>query len=273
MISSLLVLTDFYRPANHALTYASHLAGAIGARLVLLHVHRDALSDPERFTGLAELNAESTQLAFASLIADLPGTAVAEVGHGRVADAVATALRKYQPALLVVGRTDASGTPDELITATALDLLRVAPYPMLVVPDAPYIPPVPRRVLLAVDGEPFSLGTYAGSARHLLDTLRAELTVLHVTDRPATAETDSDALDSVQRTGLLTDLAIPVRIRHLVAEHPAGGILQAAKPATYDMVAVIARPRSFLGAFFHNSVTAQVLLHSQLPVLVLPAID
>jgi nucleotide-binding universal stress UspA family protein len=37
------------------------------------------------------------------------------------------------------------------------------------------------------------------------------------------------------------------------------------------MVVLIARPRSLLCDLFHGSVTAHVLLHSPVPVLVLPA--
>ena len=47
MALSLLVLIDFYQPADHALAHSDRLAIAIGARLVLLHVRRDAILDPE----------------------------------------------------------------------------------------------------------------------------------------------------------------------------------------------------------------------------------
>ena len=75
----------------------------------------------------------------------------------------------------------------------------------------------------------------------------------------------------MQRTGLTLDLAQPIRTRSIIAAHPVEGILEAAAPTETDLVAVIARPRSFWSDLFHNSVTAQVLLHSAVPVLVLPA--
>ena len=81
------------------------------------------------------------------------------------------------------------------------------------------------------------------------------------------------ALDSVRRTGLADDLAILTRYRCVFAPHPAEGILRAAAPAEFDIVALIARPRSFLNRLFHRSVTAQVLLHGAISVLVLPATE
>ena len=274
MAAPLLVLTDFFQPANRALNYAAILAAALGTRLVLLHVQRDSLLDPELLTDeLVHRNTEAVNLAFSSLVRGLPVPAVAEIGHGRVADAVAAAVGRHHPALLVLGRPTTDDLPDELMTTTALELLRAAPCPMLVVPPTLRITPeAPKRVLLAVDGEDFSLGAYAAPMRQLLDKLTAELTVLHAEVQPGnTAATTAEALESVQRTGLTLNLAQPIRTRSIIAAHPAEGILNAATPAETDLVAVIARPRSFWSDLFHNSVTAQVLLHSAVPVLVLPA--
>ena len=274
MALSLLVLTDFTHPASHALAYADCLAGAIGARLVLLHVRRDAILDPEQLTGtLADRDTEAINLAFASLERELTVPAVVEMGHGLVAEGVARAVRQHQPSLIVLGRNEAGNTPDELLTPLAIALLRTIPHPLLVVPASHAALPVPRRMLLAVDGEPFTLGPYAGPVRHLLNALPAALTVLHVLPPGSVNVLPGMALKSVERTGLVDDLAELTHHRSVFAPHPAEGILRVAKPADFDVVALIARPRSFLGSLFHHSVTARVLLHSPLPVLMLPAME
>jgi nucleotide-binding universal stress UspA family protein len=271
MAPALLILTDFFRAADCALDYATNLARPLGARLVLLHVRRDSLLDPDQFTGeLSNLNQEVIALALKRMAGELAVPVVAEIGHGRVVDAVADAVSRHQPLLVVLGRPDYAETPDELVHTTALDLLRTAPYPLLVVPATVAGGP-PRRVLLAVDGEPFTLGQHAGPMRHLLTALGAELTVLHVaTD--ATPTPADEVLDSVVRTGLGIELAAPVRYQSTTAPHPAEGILQATQAGEVDLVLLLARPRSFWGQLFHHSVTAQVLLHSAVPVLVLPTL-
>lgn len=272
MATSLLILTDFFQAANRALNYATRLAGPLCARLVLLHVRRDSVLDAEMFTGqLSNLSKEAIQLALSSLSEGLTVPVVAEVGHGRVAFAVADAVSRHHPALIVLGRSDYSGTPDELVQTTSLDILRTSPYPMLVVPhNLATTTTTPRRVLLAVDGEEFTLSEHAGSIRHLLTALHVELTVLHVAPEAGHPETVAQALNSVLQTGLAIDLP-PVYSRAVVNNSPAEGILAAATPTDFDLVMLIARPRSVLGHLFHHSVTAQVLLHSSLPVLVLPA--
>ena len=274
MALSLLVLTDFLKTANQALDYATDLATPLGARLVLLHVHRDSLIDPELLTGkLPDLDQPAVELALNGIVANLPVPAVAEIGHGRVTDAVADAVRRHHPTLIVLGRPNTEDTPDELVSTTALDLLRTALYPMLVVPPNAHAANPPRRILLAADGEDFSLGQPAEAVRDLFAALQAELTVLHVTEDTDPDENAAAALQIVQQTGLTADLALPIRTLNMNATDPADGILNAARPEDFDLVVLIARPRSFLGELFHHSVSAQVLLHSNVPVLVLPAAE
>ncbi|MDO7874395.1 universal stress protein [Hymenobacter sp. ASUV-10] len=267
----MLVLTDFHQPASVALAYAATLAQPLGARLLVVHAHRNALLDPELLTvSDSSLSAQARQPAFASLTRGLPVPAVTETIHGSVLATVAAALRRDHPELLVLGRPTDSSTPDELVSTTALDLLRAAPYPMLVVPPTAPAGRAPRRLLLAVDGESFSLGRYASMVRHLFRVLKAEVTILHVSPTPAATPLQT-ALASVLRIGLTIDLTRLSLARHIVASSPAAGILQAAQPGEFDLVLVIARPRSFLGKRFHHSVTAKLLLHCAVPVLVLPA--
>ena len=273
MTPSLLILTDFFRAANAALDYATNLAGPLGARLVLLHVRRDSLLDPELLTDeLSDLNRKATALALSRITHDLAVPVVAEVGHGRVALAVADAVARHHPLLVVLGRPDYSAIPDELVQTTALDLLRTAPYPMLIVPHQLGSSTLPRRVLLAVDGEDFTLGPHAGAMRYLSRILGVELTVLHVAPDAAADVSEDEVLASVRRTGVGVDLPVPMRFRRVVAARPAAGILHVAEVGDTDLVVLLARPRSFWGQLFHHSVTAEVLLHSPVPVLVLPTI-
>lgn len=269
MPASLLILTDFFQAANRALDYATNLARPLNARLVLLHVRRDSVLDPERLTDdFSSLSKEAIALALNSVTRSLPVPVVAEVGYGRVEVAVADAVARHHPILLVLGRPDHSDRPDELVQTTSLELLRHTPYPMLVVPHLVTSTAPPRRVLLAVDGEPFSLGAHTGTVQQLFTALKAEVTVLNVS--AGRHELNPAALESVRQTGLLLHLP-PAHTRTATNASPAHGILQVAQPHNFDLLVVIARERSFLGQLFHHSVTAQLLLDSALPILVLPA--
>ena len=265
----LLVLTDFFPAADRALDYATSLAAPLGARLVLLHVRRDSPLDADALSGVfTNLSTQGIALALNRLAHNLPVPVVAEMGHGRLLPAIADAVGRHQPVLVVLGRPNREALPDALRSTTALEILQHAPYPLLVVPpDLATLAP-PRRLLLAIDGEEFTLGEYASMARQLFDALQAELTVLHCV--PQAAAIAPAALDSVLQTGLALGLKPPV-FRQVVAAGPAEGILKTARPTDYDAVVLLARRHNVLGRLFHHSVTAQVLLHSKIPVLVLPA--
>ncbi len=116
MPTPLLIISDLFRAADQALDYATNLAESLGARLVLLHVRHDSILDPEMFTGeLSDLSKEATALALSRVADDLAIPVVVEIGHGRVAFAVADAVSQHHPLLVVLGRPDYSAIPDELV--------------------------------------------------------------------------------------------------------------------------------------------------------------
>ncbi|WP_303312534.1 universal stress protein [Hymenobacter sp. BT730] len=268
MAASLLVLTDFFPAANRALDYAANLAGALHAGLILLHVRRTSLLDAEGFSGaVSGQTQESARVALSRLAEGLSVPAVIEVRQGRVAEVVAQAIKQHQPDLLVLGRPDTEAQPEESVSTASLAILQASPYAMLVLPTHVPHGARPRRLLIALDGEPFHLGQGNQLLAQLFKALHAQLILLHISTH---METAASALDSFTQTGLSANLP-PVQSLLLRHSSPAEGILQAADPAQYDIVVLIARPRSILGKLFHRSVTAQVLLQSRLPVLVVPA--
>lgn len=50
----------------------------------------------------------------------------------------------------------------------------------------------------------------------------------------------------------------------------AQGVFAAVQDTKADLVVVLAREPSYLGELFHHSITAQLLAHCPVPVLVLP---
>jgi len=267
MTPTLLVLTDFSPAANRACDYATSLAVALAARLVLLHVRPDSGLDPKALgSKRTALSVSAAELALDSLVRSSPVPAVAELAHGRVLPAVTEALSRHQPNLVVLGRPDCDDLPDETPTTTALQILQHAPYPMLVVPPTrPSVAP-PRCLRLAADGEAFTLGGFAGSARHLLGALQAKLTVVHCAPY---FKLSNAPLESVLQTGMALDLPQP-RTLQVVNTNPVKGILSAAQPADCDLLVMLARRRSRVSHLFHRSLTARVMLHCPVPVLVLP---
>lgn len=271
MLPTILVLTDFSAAADHALRYAEGLAGSLGAALVLVPVDAPLpLLTPE---WAATEHLHSGEQVAGRGLATPPRhrlTAVADTGAGALVEAVMKAAGQQQTILLVVGRPDARGLPAELVAATALDLLRATPYPLLVVPHNTPASVPPRNVLLAADGAPFTIEPAAEPICRLLNSPAVRLTVVYVADGTTTLGSTTGALNAVCLAGLVSERAtiIPHRVTNV---DPAAGILATVPTLRSELVVLLARPHQMPEGVFHHSVTAEVIRCSPIPVLIVPA--
>ncbi len=271
MHTSLVVLTDFFAVSNRALSYAAGLAVPLQAHLVLLHVRHDGLLAPEEYRSYRSRQSEQkTAQALQHLASSQPVPTEVDISEDFLPEAVEEVVHRHHPLLLVLGRPGMAHAPEEIVVTTAMDLLRHAPYPLLVVPTVGWEAFPPRRLLLAVDGEPFHLPQPGQAVRRLLATTGGTLDVVHVTD--GHAHPDALAIiDSLQRNGLTEELLDPSRLHVVPMPFATQGIMQEAARLEADMLVVIARRHSLLGSLFHRSVTASLLQQCPIPVLVLPA--
>lgn len=274
MTSSLVVLTDFFAVSNRALSYAAELAVPLHAHLVLLHVRYDGLLSPANYRRLhTPAGEQRTDQALLRLAAAQPVPTAVDVSEQFLSDAVKEAVVRHHPLLLVLGRPGSATTPEEMVVGTALDLLRHAPYPLLVVPTVGWDSFPPRRLLLAVDGESFQL--YEGSPDalgQLLTATNGTLQVVHVTDDEHARPVAVDVLATLQANHLAGSLAAE-QVSEVYQPTVVGGVLQEAARLEADLLVLVARRHSLLGSLFHRSVTAQLLQESPIPILLLPAED
>ncbi|MGY2133138.1 universal stress protein [Hymenobacter sp. HD11105] len=271
MTAPLLLLTDFSAAADHALIYARAVATQLQAPLVLLHVRRTSLLDRELLTGRLPQHTEGEiAVELSRRTAELSVPSTVEVASKDVYEAVADAVQRHQPQLIVLGRPDYN-KPDELVDTTSLDLLRRTPVPLLVVPST--APPVPnlQRAIIAADNQPFNLTPAAAEVgQRLLTAFNATVNITHVVE-PEDDNTCTVAREQVEKSGLLTGLErVTARgQRHL---HPVAGILAAAEESGAGLVVMIARHHSILQRLFYQSVSAQVVRRTLTPaILILPA--
>ncbi len=275
MTPSIVVLTDFFAVTNRALSYAAGLAVPLKANLLLLHVRRNELLAPAEFASRHTAEGEGevkTLYALEALAAEQPVATAVDISDLSLAEAVQEVVGERPPLLVVLGRPGAEPAPEDLVTATAMDLLRHTPYPLLVIPPAGWDAFPPRRLLLAVDGEPFRLVEYRDVLSQLLHATQGTLRLVQVTDNDETPPSAAAVLDTVRTNDLVNELA-EGSLRQVHQQTVVGGILREAAGQQADLLVIIARRHSLLGGLFHRSVTAQLLRESAIPVLVLPAAE
>ena len=271
MMPSVVVLTDFFAVTNRALSYAAGLAVPLKANLLLLHVRHNELLAPKEFASRHTAEGElKTLCALEKLAADQPVTTAVDISDASLAEAVREVVGQRPPLLVVLGRASTEPTGHDLVTDTAMYLLRHTPYPLLVIPPAGWDAFPPRRLLLAVDGEPFRLVEYRDVLDQLLHATHGTLSLVQVTDNDKIAPSPAAVLDTVCSNDLVNELT-KSSLHQIHRNTVVGGILQEAAGQQADMLVIIARRHSLLGGLFHRSVTAQLLRESAIPVLVLPA--
>ena len=272
----ILVLANFADAAEATARYAAALGAPLGLRLAMFHLEvYPVMLEPELVAASAEQtqrNEAETMAGLQDLASRLPGHPVVLETAGFMADGVAEAVRQQHALLLAMGLSHEHGLLDRLLVEQVLPVLRDTQRPLLLVPhDAPCVGP-PRRVLVAVDGEPFTPNAASQAIAPLLAAWGATFTVAHV--RPQDEERGSSpgrlALADVRASGLLPT-APAFELYEEAHVSPVTGILQAINDTQADLLVLIARPRSFLGELFHRSVTAAMLRHCSVPVLLLPA--
>ena len=273
MSLNLVVFAGFYPAARHTVRYANHLAQALHGQLVLLHVKRASLFDPYGLMAESfreeELGRETeTAAALYRLAEELHTAPTIEVATDLLPLVAHDLATRYQPVLFVLSQFDPSHANNSVARECA-ELLRAGHFPVLIVSPTVAATQAPRRVLIAVDREPFILAAHLHALRQLLALPGTELIVAHVSSGVEDDEGCSAALRAVQLSGLTQGLPTP-ELRGYENDDYAAGLLAAVQDTQADLVVVLARERSYLGNLFHRSVTARLLAKCPVPVLVLP---
>jgi nucleotide-binding universal stress UspA family protein len=278
MAPSIVVLANPTAASERAARYAALLSAPINAHLTLLNLlalnNYPVMLTPE----LADMETREAQLehnermgALWAMAESLPAPAEVEEAPGPMFDAVTTAVRRHMPVLLGMGLSAQRDLFDHILHNQALPVLRATRLPLLLVPEAAPDPALPHRVLVALDSELFTPSPAARRLAPLLAAWPAAFTVTNVAEsKESRGFSGQLSLAEMQASQLLPANA-PIALFETSDKPPTEGILQACAETHADLLVLIARPRSFLGNLFHRSVTADVLRHTRVPVLLVPA--
>jgi len=273
MALTLVVFAGFYATPRHTVHYANTLAQALHGQLVLLHVNRASMFDPYALVAESyhqdELNSQTnTAAALYRLAEELHTQPTVEIATDLLPEVAQDLAKRHHPALFVLSQPAPEPT-DSNVAQGCAELLRAGHFPLLLVPPTTPTDQPPRRILIAADAEPFALAANAQPMRQLLALPGMELIVAHVSSGVEDDAGCSAALRAVQLSGLVQGLPTPA-LRGYEHDNYAQGVLAAVQDTQADLVIVLARERSYLGELFHQSVTARLLAHCPVPVLVLP---
>lgn len=274
--------------ARDSVDQARPLARELGCRLTLLHVHNAREAPPEleglpqyRYQGVVESwdqqdhDAERHEVEWlrdmaAAVAADEPGL---EVDSLVVHAPLTRAFRSEDESVLVVASAGAAHLDG--LDPTTREILRAGDVPVLLFrPDVEMLPI--RRMLIALDGSPFSLEVLS-PALELARATGARVSLLEVVTRKGglvgllrpgdrSAETAERFLREV-RGEIPEDLG-PVDVRVVEMGNAAAGIASETRREAIDLVAMATHGRGGLKRLLLGSVAESVVRGSRVAVLV-----
>lgn len=271
--ASILLPTDFEQPARRAFAYGLSLAGAIRARVKILHVIMTptdslALSPDSRYLNSLKTSAllQLGRLARLAMEAGVP--AEPQLDFGAPDGCILEAAEKTHPRVMVMGTEGREGWDRLRLGSTAESVIRQAPCPVLAVHGG--LGGVVRRPirvklerwLWATDFSPSSEAARR-TVSSLARLLNAKVCVVHVTvKRPGGSQRRLNHLiQEFRRRGIQAE-------GFCLSGAPIEAILNQAARWQADVIAVGTQGRRGLPRLVLGSVAEGVLRRAGCPVLV-----
>jgi nucleotide-binding universal stress UspA family protein len=286
MLRTLLVPLDGSVLAEQALPYASGLACAAGARLLLV---RATLAHPVAGVDEADARAATVERAEVELggVAERlkhEGLAVEPVVYyAEAADAILEAARERQADLIVMSTLGRTGLGRWIYGSVANRVLQRAEVPLLLVPasgDRAWAAEGPRCILVPLDGSTLAEEALA-PAQSLADLGHADLLLVRVVEPVAPIEPhggylpplhDESELNTARQylehvASMLRSGGRSVSVQ-VVEGSPAAQISAVARERQVDLIAMATHGRGSVAQLVMGSVAAEVLRQASSPLLV-----
>lgn len=274
-MKTLLVLIDHSFSAFNAARYALSFAGTFESSKVILYNSFNYLADSAGELAFLTAGLESLRHESNERMADLqislepfrkPGTLIETIVDDRQLTIGVTEIAKdYKVDITIAGSKNRSAAGMLLIGSQIIDLINDFDSPVLIVPSAYIYEPVMCAVL-ATD-----LADVDKLPRTLIDKFtgdyRCKLLVLNVDPH----EREHSDIEQISGIGKLHRLLEPSRPDYHYTSNAdiSQGIREFSNEQHAGLIILIHKEHSFIHKLFYKSVEKEMIMHSNVPVLVL----
>ena len=271
MKNTILLLTDFSQNARNAIYYALSAFHPEDYQYILLHcyprIHTTAdvnisLSEKMRQESYASLEAE------ANIIRNHTGLPIQfeKMAYlGFLNEAVNYVAKEKHPDLVVMGTKGETGLPAILLGSHASSLIKATNIPLLIVPEDAQFRGL-HEIILAADIKTLAKPEHLEPLSELADLFDSTLTVVNVIK-----DETHDTVDDFEEVAVLKK-QFPehkLNFKHIHDHNVEHGIAQFVHDHPCDLLVVVERSRSFILDLFHKSVSKNLALHAETPLLIL----
>lgn len=272
---TILVPTDFSVTAKNAALYAIQLAQDLGIpKVTLYHAYQlpvsvDPMTPTLQMMDLEELKniAETGLTHFVKEVKSAISASVEleSINEFNVLDiGIEQQCEQSQVSLIVMGITGGSKMEEVLIGSNTTDIARKSKVPVIIIPSECKYTPL-EEIVLACDLKKVVENTPVQAIKDLLDSTKAKLYVLNVSDtaKPVSA----DATHQSQIVQALFEQYQP-DFRFLEGDDFTEVINQFASEHEVDLIITIPKKHGLFDKLFRRSHTKMLAFHSHVPLMV-----
>ena len=273
-IKNILVPTDFSATSRNAYTYAQVLAEAFEAKITVLHIKEHYLPASEisipSISIYDEIPLNETMKSFIeNQYSDTPVMVKAQVEskilRGNAIDEIIHYSKRDDVDLIVMGTTGLQDFISKIIGSVSLDVANKAHCPVVLVPRDATWQPI-NRIMFAANYAS-TLPKTVDEITHFAELLRANIHFVHVSDNKGgddkLMETIWDELFDA------SDPRVAFEMHTIYGGNVVEQLEKYAKHHRINLIAFVNKKRNFWQNLMHNSVTQNVSISTDKPMLIL----
>ncbi len=266
-MKKVLVLTDFSNTARNAALYALKMFAEENVNFTLLNAY-----DLE-FSGSPYVMQVKEEMAFESekglkqelsiLKRVFPEAVISAISRfGSLIDVVHERIHENHPDLIVLGCRGESALENFLLGSNAYEVIKSIKAPILVVPKSAQFKK-PERIVFATDLKDVNKDEIMTPIRDIVDRYRSALMFVNVLDDEYVNRLDAES----KIEGHFPN--VNVTFNFIDGEDVSKSINKFMEDNDAEMVALVRHDIGFFDRIFHPSVTKQMVLHPEHPMLIL----
>jgi len=270
-MKTLLVATDFSAAALNAAYYASDMALAINADIVLLNTYDIPVSYMElpvaaNFDSLQK-DAETELEKLKTDLVNRTGNKINITTTAMQAvffEGLKAVCEKVHPYAVIMGSQGTTAADHLLFGSHTTTAMKNLNWPLITVPKEGRFSAV-KKIGLACDFRKVINTVPASEIKLLLQDFDAHLHVLNI------GKEETFDPEIVFQSGLLEEMLLPVKVSyHFINNKDTdAGIIDFVEKNNIDLLIALPRRHSLLDQLIHKSHTRQFIMHSHVPVMVL----
>ncbi|MFI5150202.1 MAG: universal stress protein [Bacteroidia bacterium] len=272
MMKSILVPTDFSKPASNAMHYALAMAKKEKAEIILAHAFDVNTITPYNTMpmiaekiGRMELEAEEK---LKLLCAELRTSGIQCSYLNKLGDPIEiilSAVREVHADLIIMGTRGASGIKELLVGSNTVHIINRSTCPVLAVPARAVYKGI-HKISYAVDYKASDLTAFK-KLTALARVFHSEITIVHAAGGEYNKLTEDTALEVFRKKVQKSTGYDKINTLLVFGETPTIAVEKHIQQAMPDLIALSAHHRGVIASLFSSDMSEKLAHHTQIPLL------